>query len=165
MRPPSIRVIMAPRSLRSRSGGKGTPAPEVVEFSYSVSLAVALGEGVTRVTVWGSLYAAAIQALNVTSDDAKFGGTGLGLAVVKKIADEHGARVRIVNRRADPVAAADGVPAEGAVIGAQVSLSFSRFAPAQALPAGAQAIHAPDMPAPASPQNPAPATASRAAQG
>ncbi|GCL66256.1 sensor histidine kinase [Pseudaquabacterium pictum] len=85
-------------------------------------------------------------------------GTGLGLAVVKKIADEHGARVRIVNRRAEPVATADGVPAEGAVIGAQVSLSFSRFAPAQ-IP------HAPDMPATASPQNPTPATASRAAQG
>jgi len=93
-------------------------------------------------------------------------GTGLGLAVVKKIADEHGARVRIVNRRADlPATAADGVPAEGAVIGAQVSLSFSRFAPAQAVPAGAQATHAPDMPATASPQNPAPATAPGAAQG
>ena len=93
-------------------------------------------------------------------------GTGLGLAVVKKIADEHGARVRIVNRRADtPGEGGDGVPHEGAVVGAQVSLSFSRFAPAQALPADAHAFHAPDMPAPASPPNPAPATASRAAQG
>ena len=93
-------------------------------------------------------------------------GTGLGLAVVKKIADEHGARVRIVNRRADtPGEGGDGVPHEGAVVGAQVSLSFSRFAPAQALPADAHALHAPDMPAPASPPNPAPATASRAAQG
>lgn len=43
-------------------------------------------------------------------------GSGLGLAVVKKIADEHGARVRIGN-------AADG---RG---GARVSLSFSNFAP------------------------------------
>jgi nitrogen fixation/metabolism regulation signal transduction histidine kinase len=41
-------------------------------------------------------------------------GTGLGLAVVKKIADEHGARIDISNRLAD-----------GAVQGAQVSLSFS----------------------------------------
>jgi len=41
-------------------------------------------------------------------------GTGLGLAVVKKIADEHGARVTIVNRLA-----------EGAVVGARVSLSFA----------------------------------------
>jgi len=41
-------------------------------------------------------------------------GTGLGLAVVKKIADEHAARVTIVNRLAD-----------GGVIGAQVSLSFA----------------------------------------
>ena len=41
-------------------------------------------------------------------------GTGLGLAVVKKIADEHGARIDISNRVAD-----------GAVQGAQVSLSFA----------------------------------------
>ena len=41
-------------------------------------------------------------------------GTGLGLAVVKKIADEHGARVDLSNRLED-----------GAVIGAQVSLSFA----------------------------------------
>jgi nitrogen fixation/metabolism regulation signal transduction histidine kinase len=41
-------------------------------------------------------------------------GTGLGLAVVKKIADEHGARLDIANR-----------VEEGVVKGAQVSLSFS----------------------------------------
>ncbi len=40
-------------------------------------------------------------------------GTGLGLAVVKKIADEHGARVELSNRIFD-----------GAIQGAQVSLSF-----------------------------------------
>ena len=41
-------------------------------------------------------------------------GTGLGLAVVKKIADEHNTRVDIMNRMVD------GQPA-----GAQVSLSFA----------------------------------------
>jgi nitrogen fixation/metabolism regulation signal transduction histidine kinase len=41
-------------------------------------------------------------------------GTGLGLAVVKKIADEHGARIDVKNRVTD-----------GAVVGAQVSLSFA----------------------------------------
>jgi nitrogen fixation/metabolism regulation signal transduction histidine kinase len=41
-------------------------------------------------------------------------GTGLGLAVVKKIADEHGTRVDIANRVVG-----------GAVLGAQVSLSFA----------------------------------------
>jgi nitrogen fixation/metabolism regulation signal transduction histidine kinase len=41
-------------------------------------------------------------------------GTGLGLAVVKKIADEHGARVDLKNRIEN-----------GAVLGAQVSLSFA----------------------------------------
>ena len=43
----------------------------------------------------------------------KVKGTGLGLAVVKKIADEHGARIDISNRMTD-----------GVVQGAQVSLSF-----------------------------------------
>ena len=41
-------------------------------------------------------------------------GTGLGLAVVKKIADDHGARIDIANRTVD-----------GNVQGAQVSLSFA----------------------------------------
>jgi nitrogen fixation/metabolism regulation signal transduction histidine kinase len=43
----------------------------------------------------------------------KVKGTGLGLAVVKKIADEHGSRVDIANR-----------VAEGHIVGAQVSLSL-----------------------------------------
>jgi nitrogen fixation/metabolism regulation signal transduction histidine kinase len=44
----------------------------------------------------------------------KPGGTGLGLAVVKKIADEHSARVEVANRVRD-----------GVVVGAQVSLSLA----------------------------------------
>ncbi len=80
-------------------------------------------------------------------------GTGLGLAVVKKIADEHGARVRIVNLR-DTASGADpetGVETERreAARGAQVSLSFSRFAPAAP-------TFAPHMPAQARTLNPAP---------
>jgi nitrogen fixation/metabolism regulation signal transduction histidine kinase len=43
----------------------------------------------------------------------KVKGTGLGLAVVKKIADEHGARIDLKNRMEN-----------GVVHGAQVSLSF-----------------------------------------
>ena len=41
-------------------------------------------------------------------------GTGLGLAVVKKIADEHGSRIDIINREVD-----------GKTVGAQVSLSLA----------------------------------------
>ena len=48
-------------------------------------------------------------------------GTGLGLAVVKKIADEHGARLRAANLRA-------GDEPDGPITGARVSLSFSNFA-------------------------------------
>ena len=48
-------------------------------------------------------------------------GTGLGLAVVKKIADEHGARLRAANIHA-------GDEPDGPVTGARVSLSFSTFA-------------------------------------
>lgn len=49
-------------------------------------------------------------------------GTGLGLAVVKKIADEHGARLRVANLH-------EGDDLTGRVTGARVSLSFSTFAP------------------------------------
>ncbi|MGY8904463.1 MAG: ATP-binding protein [Burkholderiales bacterium] len=53
----------------------------------------------------------------------KVKGTGLGLAVVKKIADEHGARVDLSNRL-------EG----GVVLGAQVSLSFAISPQAASLP-------------------------------
>lgn len=44
----------------------------------------------------------------------KVRGTGLGLAVVKKIADEHGARIQVGNREVD-----------GRVVGGQVTVSFA----------------------------------------
>jgi nitrogen fixation/metabolism regulation signal transduction histidine kinase len=52
----------------------------------------------------------------------KLRGTGLGLAVVKKIADEHHARLRVANLQADDAP-------EGAATGARVSISFSNFVP------------------------------------
>jgi nitrogen fixation/metabolism regulation signal transduction histidine kinase len=60
-------------------------------------------------------------------------GTGLGLAVVKKIADEHGALIRVRNLHAEAANAlskdADqGYPAAPpTLIGAQVSISFSKL--------------------------------------
>ncbi|VWX58379.1 Signal transduction histidine kinase involved in nitrogen fixation and metabolism regulation [Burkholderiales bacterium 8X] len=51
-------------------------------------------------------------------------GTGLGLAVVKKIADEHGARIELSNRLVD-----------GSVAGAQVSLSFALAGESRPVPA------------------------------
>ena len=57
-------------------------------------------------------------------------GTGLGLAVVKKIADEHGARVRIANLGQG----GDAEPGTHRVHGAQVSLSFSKLAPGSSPP-------------------------------
>ncbi len=67
-------------------------------------------------------------------------GTGLGLAVVKKIADEHGARARLMNVVVTDSAGAQGIPV---VCGAQVSLSFSKFALAPALTVAASTDTAP----------------------
>ncbi len=69
-------------------------------------------------------------------------GTGLGLAVVKKIADEHGARLRVANLQADDAA-------DATVTGARVSLSFSNFVATAA---------ASTIPPPDPHEGPAPAT-------
>jgi nitrogen fixation/metabolism regulation signal transduction histidine kinase len=77
-------------------------------------------------------------------------GTGLGLAVVKKIADEHRATVRIANLQ----------PGDGpnpAVLGARVSLSFSAFASVPGASAGSDGGQRHASPAGAATQGPAPA--------
>ena len=92
----------------------------------------------------------------------KLKGTGLGLAVVKKIADEHGALVRIVNRSVSAEGSGGPAkpPAPGGpeVAGAQVSLSFSRFAQDVSTPN-------PPLPALASTLDPASIQPSGAATG
>ncbi len=66
-------------------------------------------------------------------------GTGLGLAVVKKIADEHAAIVRLSNLHEDSADASS-------VSGAQVSLSFSKLAPLTLSPDSLHAERAPGAP-------------------
>jgi nitrogen fixation/metabolism regulation signal transduction histidine kinase len=58
----------------------------------------------------------------------------LGLAVVRKIADEHGARIRLGNRR-------DEIQGGPEVQGAQVSLSFSKLATAATATSAAAPAH------------------------
>ena len=77
-------------------------------------------------------------------------GTGLGLAVVKKIADEHRATLRIVNLH-------QGDAPHESVIGARVSLSFSSFVPTPSPATASSGAASGDAPPAMSPQGPAPA--------
>ena len=98
---------------RISPGSGGKPAHVVIEFKDT-------GEGMSE----EQRQRAFTSLLSTT----KSKGTGLGLAVVKKIADEHGARIRIANL---PGPRVEGALTDPAPRGAQVSLSFSKFAPAE----------------------------------
>jgi nitrogen fixation/metabolism regulation signal transduction histidine kinase len=69
-------------------------------------------------------------------------GTGLGLAVVKKIADEHGARVRVGNLADDAAAESAAAPTSLKARGARVSLSFALLADAPTTPPTESRSHA-----------------------
>ena len=112
-----------------------------------VSTSAALGEGgelrAVRLTIVDNGPGFAEKVLKRALEPyvtTKAKGTGLGLAVVKKIADEHHARLRIVNLTAsfDP---------DAPVIGARVSLSFSTFASAQPAPSATSVAHGGPAPA------------------
>jgi signal transduction histidine kinase len=80
----------------------------------------------------------------------KIKGTGLGLAVVKKIADEHRATVRIANLH-------QTTARDESVTGARVSLSFSSFVPTAGLTVLPVALALGDTPSGKLQQGPAPA--------
>ncbi|HEY3048519.1 MAG TPA: ATP-binding protein [Polaromonas sp.] len=93
-------------ALEGKEGGRVTLKTEFSESSQRVRLSVRdNGTGFPE-----HILKRAFEPYVTT----KVKGTGLGLAVVKKIADEHGARIDISNRVVD-----------GVLQGAQVSLSFA----------------------------------------
>ena len=99
-------LLNAQDALEGKDGGRITLKTEYSETSRRVRLSVRdNGSGFPE-----HILKRAFEPYVTT----KVKGTGLGLAVVKKIADEHGARIDISNRMA-----------EGKIAGAQVSLSFA----------------------------------------
>jgi len=97
------------------ASGQGGAAPVQVQTAWRAD------SGRVRLTVSDSGAGFAAHILQRAFEPyvtTKARGTGLGLAVVKKIADEHGARVQLGNRM-------EGAGANATIAGAQVSLSFA----------------------------------------